>query len=375
MKNNKKNIPSYWIYVIVIGTVLGVALGLWLGSPLNEEGLQMNLDTVWHILLWVLFATLLHECGHLIAGFLSGYRFISFRLLNIAVVKINGSYKFQWQKMNGGIGQCLMAPNFEYRDNFPFVFYNMGGVFMNTALIIVCLALFVFNGGVNKSFLLSGILVNFVFALMNALPLKAFANDGFMVKTVSKTQACKKAYYTQLAATADMLDGKTFSQMSEKFFDFGVQDAQYPLVCNALYMQYCFLVSKGQSGAASNFIKELFENKNVMPENYANTVSVEYFNNLVLFKDDRHTAALVYNDFDITVKNAVSRLPASFTLIAKICVNMLSKHDDRQYAVDCMLVQKLLEHMPNKAEAEYLSTLFSCAKQRYRQAEPSPFEI
>lgn len=48
MKNNKKNIPSYWIYVIVIGTVLGVALGLWLGSPLNEEGLQMNLDTVWH---------------------------------------------------------------------------------------------------------------------------------------------------------------------------------------------------------------------------------------------------------------------------------------------------------------------------------------
>ena len=146
MKNNKKNIPSYWIYVIVIGTVLGVALGLWLGSPLNEEGLQMNLDTVWHILLWVLFATLLHECGHLIAGFLSGYRFISFRLLNIALVKINGSYKFQWQKMNGGIGQCLMAPNFEYRDNFPFVFYNMGGVFMNTALIIVCLALFVFNG-------------------------------------------------------------------------------------------------------------------------------------------------------------------------------------------------------------------------------------
>lgn len=376
MKNNKNNFgaASPWVAVIIIGATLGVALGVWIASSANTGGFQpLSWDALLFMLLWALLGTLAHELGHLLFGFLTGYKFVYFKLLNTLFYKREGKWTSHSEKSGGALGQCLMQPDFKYTDKMPYFLYNAGGVIINLLLAAVCLA-FVFIYGQND-FLITGVIVNAVFLLVNAIPVRSMQNDGYNIASIAKSLNCKKAYYTEMKSTAAMLEGKNFTDMPEEFFCVEATDLKYQSVCSALYIKYCRLASTGKEAQAFELARQLYERREEMPLSHANTFCVEYFNGLVLFADDSVKAAVVYNSFPPPVKNGVLRVSMPFTLIARILVNALSAHDDRQYSADCIIAQKILEISRNAAEAEYLQTMLEKAKQKYNEVMPDPFDI
>ncbi len=375
MKRNKRLYSaSVWVVIILVAAVVGVSLGVWSSSEANTSGFNIiSWSALLFMLLWLVLATFLHELGHLLMGYATGYKFVFFKLFGVIFYKHGGKWTTMRDKANGAIGQCLMQPDFPYGDKMPYVLYNIGGVLMN----IVCAAIlvaFVFIYSAND-FAVTGIIVNGIFFLINAIPARSLQNDGYNVLEISRGAVCKKAYYTELKTTAAMLEGKTFSDMAEEMFDFDTDGVKYPAVCSALYISYCYLVSSGKQERADGMIEALYAKKDDMPLSHANTFSVEYFNNLILFRDDRVKAAELYNSFDMTIKNAIQRTPVPFTVIARMMVNALSAHDDRRYTADRILLEKIIDYSRNAAEAEYLGVLLRKAGQRWAESAQDPFDL
>ena len=78
----------------------------------------------------VLFSVITHELGHLIAGLLTGYRFVSFRIFSFMLVRSEGKWKIRRMSVPGTGGQCLMAPPRKKNGYYPFALYNLGGILL-----------------------------------------------------------------------------------------------------------------------------------------------------------------------------------------------------------------------------------------------------
>ncbi len=71
----------------------------------------------------------IHEGGHLVFGLLTGYRFSSFRIASLMLLKENGSYHWKKLSLAGTGGQCLMCPHDLVDGKIRYVVYNFSGVF------------------------------------------------------------------------------------------------------------------------------------------------------------------------------------------------------------------------------------------------------
>ncbi len=79
---------------------------------------------------------LIHEGGHLVCGLISGYRFVSFRIFNMTLIKDNGRLRIKRYAIAGTGGQCLLTPPDKPDDKVPVILYNSGGVLANLLALI-----------------------------------------------------------------------------------------------------------------------------------------------------------------------------------------------------------------------------------------------
>ena len=82
------------------------------------------------MLLGMYLQIIIHESGHLLFGLLTGYRFCSFRIGSLMWIRQDGALRFRRLKLAGTGGQCLLSPP-DWREDFPFIWYNLGGVLCN----------------------------------------------------------------------------------------------------------------------------------------------------------------------------------------------------------------------------------------------------
>ena len=95
----------------------------------------------------VFLHVIIHEAGHLVFGLLSGYRFVSFRIFSLTLVKKNGRLSLKKYNIPGSAGQCLLAPKLENSTKTPTFIYNIGGGLMNiiASAAFACVAIFAFD--------------------------------------------------------------------------------------------------------------------------------------------------------------------------------------------------------------------------------------
>ena len=89
------------------------------------------------MLLAIPFMVITHEAGHLICGLLTGYRFVSFRVFSVMLLRENGKLKWEKHKVPGTAGQCLMAPPQKENGNYPYRLYNLGGILVCGILSLI----------------------------------------------------------------------------------------------------------------------------------------------------------------------------------------------------------------------------------------------
>ncbi len=149
----------------------------------------------------------LHECGHLIGGFVSGYKLVCVQIGPITVTTDRANMVSLSIKSTRG-GQCIMVP----RAGKPlhFIAYNLGGVIANAA---VCVA-----GGLilwSHSFYATLFFMELIFAGLlkvaaNLIPclIRSIPNDGYVVKLLSHNPAVQRDYAIYLSLYAALFWGE-----------------------------------------------------------------------------------------------------------------------------------------------------------------------
>ncbi|MDR1820823.1 MAG: hypothetical protein LBQ91_00140 [Oscillospiraceae bacterium] len=240
------------------------------------------------VLAGVFLGVIFHELGHLFFGRLTGYHFVSFRLLNRLWVKDNEG-KMTASKsagLSGIAGQCLMSPCEEERE-FRFVLYNLGSILANAGAGAAAAVLYVFTGNAYIRMALLGFgLVNLLLAALSYIPYKkAFIpNDGANVREARKSEAAEHGLYVLLKANAEMSKGKIMTDFPEGFFrSDGSADINNYLEANLIMLRSAQLE---EAGMLQQSYEELLQLENArLPVFYSGQITLALmFHELVYFE-------------------------------------------------------------------------------------------
>ncbi len=197
----------------LILTSLSFACGLFIGfyNITQSDSLSSKLIMLLLLSIAIYLQLIIHEGGHLVCGLISGYSFNSFKIGNLMWVKTGDKIKLKHQKIVGMGGQCLMAPPDLVDGTMPFVLYNLGGAIGNLISAIICFGIYflVGNGSLLGDFLFVNGTIGVLFALLNAVPLKAgmIANDGYNLLCLKKSKTAVYSIWVQLKLSQFLTTG------------------------------------------------------------------------------------------------------------------------------------------------------------------------
>ena len=171
----------------------------------------------------MIFMVVTHELGHLIFGYLTGYRFVSYRIFSLTLLKENGKFRFCFSSVPGTSGQCLMAPPEKKDGKYPFVLYNLGGILVCGILslipIIFSFFLLPIHEAIGMCLFIFGF-VSFVANLLNAIPTngKSMVNDATNIRMALKSPAARDALWNQLQYCALRAQNLRTADMPKEIF-------------------------------------------------------------------------------------------------------------------------------------------------------------
>lgn len=263
LANKKKRILKY-IILYGVSALIGIAIGV--GGIATDffNDLTVIDITIFMIsfVVWFLVGIVVHELGHLVCGWASGYTFGFFKLGSLSWFKEGNQIKFKRSK-NFAPGQCIMIPN-EEEAEFKFLLYNLGGVMFNflAGLAILLLWYILPSGHLLRNFAAAGIGLNLLLGVTNLVPLPSQANDGANIFAALKSPDGKRGFYLLLLMNGQLLKGKPMKEMDETIVRmYGKLDAKNHLVGNALLFEINYLLSTQQAEIALEIAEEVNTDK------------------------------------------------------------------------------------------------------------------
>lgn len=223
-----------------IGALIGVAFAAslfavpvireFLKGPMSDSGMLVFM-LYWFgamaIAVVAVFAQIiLHEAGHLVAGLLSGYRVVSFRVFNLMVVRRDDGLHFGRFSIAGTGGQCLMEPREQTlteAEQMPYALYLAGGVVANALVSLVAIVvLAVGNAGVLCSCVMVMLALSGMYlAITNGVPMRigGVANDGDNIRTLRRDRRARQLLWVQLKVNALYTRGVMYRDMPDEWFE------------------------------------------------------------------------------------------------------------------------------------------------------------
>ncbi len=167
---------------------------------------------------------IVHELGHLAAGLISGYEFVSIRFFNLKAVGINKRLILKISKAPTQ-GQCIMRPRTSRSDP---AFLISGGPAANLILgacltVAACFQLVAgVKGQVMKEALPGCVTagaggINLAFGLISLMRSYAYC-DGSTLKEVLRTENGKELYNCLMNIYAELEEGKTVGELDDSLF-------------------------------------------------------------------------------------------------------------------------------------------------------------
>lgn len=214
---------------------------------------------------------IVHEAGHLLLGFATGYRFSSFRIASIALVRRDGRIRIRRYKLAGTGGQCLMLPPDVPAERVPFFWYNAGGVMMNLAVALLALVLL-------KTCDLSMwwsewsmmmIVVGLFLAVVNGIPMRpgGMQNDGMNILMLYRMPEKRKDLMHQLQIAAASTEGQRISEMPAEWFDCDPMDDYKDFLRLASRLNHqARLIDERRFLDAHNAVEDLLQHFEELPQ-------------------------------------------------------------------------------------------------------------
>ena len=225
-------------------------------------------------ILWLILAgftafivnIVLHEGGHLVAGLLTGYRFVSFRFFNFTLIRKDGHLQWRNFELAGTGGQCLLAPPDKPLDQIDTRWYNAGGVLTNILIVIVSLLLvWAFDlPQLLDELLVTMAIIGVLIALMNGIPMKlgGVANDGFNLLQLEKDIPGKQCFCNILDVNARSQEGESYIEMPKRLFALPQPfDWKNSMHVGAILMDATRMTAMHQWEEAYHLLSEALDNK------------------------------------------------------------------------------------------------------------------
>ncbi len=218
-----------WVMVLVyllIGALFGILMIQTMdAAALNgaTDGQVLLLWLAMVVSIYVLFflEIVLHEVGHLLFGLLTGYRFVSFRVGSLILMKNGQGWRVRRLRLGGTGGQCLLDPPPLVDGKMPYVLYNLGGCIVNLLTAVLCFGLCFLceQGTLIHTLLVLACVIGLAYALLNGLPLPGeLANDGRNTLELSRSPEALKAFRTQMVLNKLQTEGLRLKDMPKEYF-------------------------------------------------------------------------------------------------------------------------------------------------------------
>jgi len=243
-------------------------------------------DTAGYILISILsllfsftLHLLLHEGGHCVAGLLSGYRFVSFRIGNITLLRTNNKLRIKRFSLEGTAGQCLMMPPQKPIDDIPTVLYNLGGVLFNIIFSIIGIIIFILTTSAPvASFSIIFAMIGILLALINGIPMKVggVSNDGNNVLYLNKDTKAKEAFVYQLITNALVQDGTRPAELPDEYLSFDTDfDYKDPLAVNWLILSASVLIDRQEYDRAYTLLNHAMQHSKEIMQLFVYEIACE----------------------------------------------------------------------------------------------------
>lgn len=238
-----------YIVKLLLGLIAGSAIGLLIGGA----AALLFTDADWHQLLHKfaqidiielctlvvtaflsaiaagILAIILHEGGHLIFGLLTGYRFVSFRVFSLTLLRNDGHFRWKRFSLGGTGGQCLMRPPARPVEQIDTRWYNAGGVLVNLLTACISIGLYLYSTAPAEGsrlpawlemFCLISFIINIFIALFNGIPLRlgGIGNDGYNLFHLETRPTDKLLLYRMLEANALIQSGTQPKDLPAEWF-------------------------------------------------------------------------------------------------------------------------------------------------------------
>lgn len=370
MNKLKKNIPA------IINTIL---LGLLFGSILIitdnikiQKG-QLDLLIITGMLTLVLsdcMQTILHEAGHLVFGLLSGYKFVSFRIGNIMLIKINNKIKLKKFSLLGTAGQCLMEPPKLINNKMPVILYNYGGVIMNILTSVIAI---IISSIINDTLLLKYSLqlfsiVGIYYALLNGIPLKAqINNDGLNAILLVKNKNAQKAFWTQLMANAEQTKGKRIKDMPNVWFYLPTEEEMKNNISATIGVLYCSkLIDEHKFKETKENIIKVLKHKETIAYVHTHLLKVDQ-TYCELLEGNIENANKLLTEAQKKFMKAMKSFPS--VIRTEYAIAKILEKDDKKCIELLKYFEKIKKNYPYKADIETEEELINIIKNKTTKKE------
>jgi len=258
---------GFFIVPIFTGGGSGEATGYYEGTRSLFETIARAAILIASIFVGYYFHIIVHEAGHLVAGKLSGYMLVSFRVGKLTVVRKGDKLVRKKYDIAGTGGQCLMSPpdvtDEQYK--FPISLYNLGGGLANILFAALFSVVALLTTGLISLIFAFIAGVGIFIALLNLIPLKigGVPNDAMNLLVCRKDSESRRALWIQLKFVALLTQGVRLIDMPHDWVDdIGTPSSALTGFLAALRCNY--LLEKGEIEQANDYAKSVIENPGKM---------------------------------------------------------------------------------------------------------------
>lgn len=248
----------------------------------GNMSIAFYLYTIVIILVSIPIHVLLHEVGHLLAGLISGYEFIMFRLFNYLWIKTDKGLSRRKQYIPGVLGQALMVPpDKNGNDRPPFLLYHLGGLLLNslTAIFFVVFGKSSADPFTRYFFYLSA-MTALILLITNLLPFKG--TDGYNIRNYLKNPDQEDEIVKILYLYRDMVRGLSFNEIQESITFDEMHDFKNPNTVTFFGLQAAAYLETYDLEKANEKYRILWEHIDLLFEAHKMDVSMNYLFTLLL---------------------------------------------------------------------------------------------
>lgn len=371
-KENKKRISPAYIFTLVIciciGALSGALIPYYFDSvPENHTTAAALAILVTYVVCSLYITIILHEGGHLVFGLITGYRFSSFRIGALMLVKVNGKLKLRRHSVAGTGGQCLLTPPKMQDGKMPHVLYNLGGVISN----IVFTAVFTAAALVTKdkiylcSLFATLAVINLALGISNAIPLSTGSvdNDGKNALSLGRNPSAMRALWIQLMINSETANGKRLSEMPAEWFSLPADDELFSgLVASLAVFCENRLVDEARFDEALEII-EKYKNTPALPGIYRSLMIMDEMTIRAINGEDYASVAKLFTKEVHGIMNAMKSFPS--VLRTKYVFALLMENNTESAKKLSNAFEKIKKSYPYATDIQTEESLMTLAKAKF----------